>query len=92
MSSFSSNVVILTGASSGIGRALARQLAAEGAWLALAARSRDELEEAVRECLAAGAGAGARAIAVPTDVSDEAQCRALVERTVAEYGKQLRGR
>lgn len=87
MSPFRSNVVILTGASSGIGRALARQLAAQGAWLALAARSRDELDDAVRECLAAGAAAGARAIAVPTDVSDEAQCRALIERTVAEYGR-----
>ncbi|MGZ8458771.1 MAG: SDR family oxidoreductase [Gemmatirosa sp.] len=87
MPSFHGNVVVLTGASSGIGRALARQLAAQGAWLALAARSRDELEEAVRECLAAGAGVGARAIAVPTDVSDETECRALIERTVAEYGR-----
>jgi short-subunit dehydrogenase len=81
------NVVILTGASSGIGRALARQLAERGAWLALAARSADELEDAVRECREAGRAAGARAIAVPTDVADEARCRALVERTVAEYGR-----
>ncbi|GLC23497.1 SDR family oxidoreductase [Roseisolibacter agri] len=87
MSSFKQNVVVLTGASSGIGRALARQLAEQGAWLALAARSRDELDDAVHECLAAGRAVGARAIAVPTDVSDEAQCRALVERTVAEYGR-----
>jgi len=87
VSAFHSNVVVLTGASSGIGRALARQLAAEGAWLVLAARSQDELEDAVRECLEAGAGAGARAIAVPTDVGDEAQCRALIERAVAEYGR-----
>ncbi len=87
MSAFTHNVVILTGASSGIGRALARQLAEQGAWLALAARSRDELDDAVRECLTAGAAAGARAIAVPTDVSEEAQCRALVARTVAEYGR-----
>jgi NAD(P)-dependent dehydrogenase (short-subunit alcohol dehydrogenase family) len=87
VSPFRSSVVIVTGASSGIGRALARQLASEGAWLALAARSRDELEDAVRECEAVGAAAGARAIAVPTDVADEAQCRALIERTVGTYGR-----
>ncbi|MGZ8378740.1 MAG: SDR family oxidoreductase [Gemmatirosa sp.] len=87
MPSFHGNVVVLTGASSGIGRALARQLAAQGAWLAHAARSRDQLQDAVREWLAAGAGVGARAIAVPTDVSDETECRALIERTVAEYGR-----
>jgi NAD(P)-dependent dehydrogenase (short-subunit alcohol dehydrogenase family) len=83
---FRRNVVVLTGASSGIGRALARQLAEQGAWLALAARSRDELDEAVAECLASGTDAGARAIAVPTDVGEEAQCRALVARAVEEYG------
>jgi NAD(P)-dependent dehydrogenase (short-subunit alcohol dehydrogenase family) len=87
MDTLRENVVVLTGASSGIGRALARQLAEQGAWLALAARSADELEETVRECLAAGRRAGARAVAVPTDVADEAQCRALVERAVAEYGR-----
>jgi NAD(P)-dependent dehydrogenase (short-subunit alcohol dehydrogenase family) len=79
--------VVLTGASGGIGRALARQLAAEGAWLALAARSAGELDEAAAECRALGAAAGARAVAVPTDVADEAQCRALVGRAVAEFGR-----
>ncbi|HEY0779222.1 MAG TPA: SDR family oxidoreductase [Gemmatirosa sp.] len=81
------NVVVLTGASSGIGRAMARQLAAGGAWLVLGARSAGELDEAVAECLAEGAAAGARAIAVPTDVADEAQCRALVDRAAVEYGR-----
>ena len=87
MDTLREHVVVLTGASSGIGRALARQLAEQGAWLTLAARSAAELDDAVRECLDAGRAAGARAIAVPTDVGDEAACRALVARAVAEYGR-----
>jgi short-subunit dehydrogenase len=86
MSAFRHKSIVLTGASSGIGRALARQLAEQGAWLALAARSRQELDEAAAECLAAGSAAGARVIAVPTDVAEEAQCRALVARAAAEFG------
>jgi NAD(P)-dependent dehydrogenase (short-subunit alcohol dehydrogenase family) len=42
---------------------------------------------AAEECRAAGAAAGARAVAVPTDVAVEAECRALVERAVAEFGR-----
>jgi NAD(P)-dependent dehydrogenase (short-subunit alcohol dehydrogenase family) len=84
---FRGRAVVLTGASSGIGRAMARQLAEQGAWLALAARSAGELDDAVAECLAAGAAAGARAVAVPTDVAVEAECRALVARAAAEFGR-----
>ena len=80
---FRENVVVLTGASAGIGREMALQLAAQGAWLALAARDAGKLEEVAAECRAKGG----RALAVPTDVGDEAQCRALVERAVAEYGR-----
>ncbi|MDX1663893.1 MAG: SDR family oxidoreductase [Candidatus Promineifilaceae bacterium] len=75
-------VVIVTGASTGIGAALAYQLAAGGAWLALAARNREQLAVVAEACR----GRGGRALVVPTDVSEEAACRALVERTVAEYG------
>ncbi len=80
---FRDNVVVVTGASAGIGAEVARQLARQGAWLALAARDGARLEEVAAECRAAGA----RAIAVPTDVGEEARCRALIERTVAEYGR-----
>jgi short-subunit dehydrogenase len=80
---FRDNAVVLTGASAGIGRELARQLAAQGAWLVLAARDAGKLEETAEECRAIGG----RAVAVPTDVGDEAQCRALMERAVAELGR-----
>jgi NAD(P)-dependent dehydrogenase (short-subunit alcohol dehydrogenase family) len=79
--------VVVTGASGGIGRAMARQLAEQGAWVALAARSAGELEAAAAECRAAGAAAGGRAVAVPTDVAVEAECARLVARAVAEFGR-----
>lgn len=80
---FKDNVVILTGASTGIGEALAHQLAEDGAWLVLAARNAQKLETVAADCRARGG----RALVVPTDVTDEDECRELVERTVAEYGR-----
>jgi short-subunit dehydrogenase len=80
---FRENAIILTGASSGIGRALAHELAGQGAWLALAARDAARLEAVAAECR----GRGAQAVVIPTDVVDEAQCRALVEKTVEAYGR-----
>lgn len=62
---------------------MALQLAAPGTRLALAARSADELVAAADACRARGA----EALAVPTDVADEAQCRALVARTVDAFGR-----
>jgi short-subunit dehydrogenase len=80
---FKDNVVILTGASSGIGRAAALQLAEQGAWLALAARDGERLEQVAVECRQYGG----RALAVKTDVASESECRNLIERTAAEYGR-----
>ena len=80
---FRENVVVITGGSAGIGRELAFQLAAKGAWLALAARDASLLEATATE----SRNRGARAISVPTDVAVESQCRALIERAVAEYGR-----
>lgn len=61
--------VLVTGASSGIGRATAHLLAQEGARLVLASRSQEVLEEVARECTARGAG---DVLVVPTDVGDRA--------------------
>lgn len=77
-------VVILTGASHGIGHEMALQLAAQGARLALAARGAAALEELTAECRRRGG----EAIAVPTDVAEEAQCAALIAQTVETY-KQI---
>jgi short-subunit dehydrogenase len=74
--------VLLTGASSGIGAALARRLAAEGSRLVLASRSRERLE-ALAESIRAAAG---DAVAAPADVADPAQRAALVETAVAALG------
>ncbi len=75
-------VVLITGASSGIGRGTALRLAGYGARLALAARSADALAEVVREAQKAGGDA----LAVPTDVADPEQCRRAVESAVARFG------
>lgn len=79
---YQDKAVVVTGASSGIGRALALRLADQGAWIALAARDAQRLDALAIECHQRGG----KAIAVPTDVTDEAQCKALIERAVTEFG------
>ena len=76
-------VALVTGASRGIGRAIALGLAAEGADVVVNFRSRaDQADAVVAEIVALGR----RALAVQADVSDFAQVEALVERTTAELG------
>jgi NADP-dependent 3-hydroxy acid dehydrogenase YdfG len=75
-------VAVVTGASSGIGAAVARALGAEGAHVALAARGEDALLE-IQERLA---GRDQRSIVAPTDVTDGGQVRSLVERAEQDLG------
>jgi short-subunit dehydrogenase len=82
MAVYADKVVILTGASQGIGRALALALAPQEPRLVLASRDAAALEAVARECRSRGA----EALVVPTDVSDEAACRELVEQAVARLG------
>jgi NADP-dependent 3-hydroxy acid dehydrogenase YdfG len=82
MTEFKDKAVILTGASSGIGWQMALDLAKQGAWLVLAARRIEKLNALVDECTRLGG----RAIAVQTDVSDEAQCKALIDAAITEFG------
>ncbi|MRR28741.1 SDR family oxidoreductase [bacterium] len=79
---FNNLTVIITGASSGIGWEMARQMAAQGANLVLAARQADKLIELANQCFKLGG----KAVAVPTDVSDPRQCSSLIEAAVKAFG------
>lgn len=82
MSSILTNkVVIITGASSGIGAASARALARSGCKVALAARSQEKLEVLADEI------GRASALVLPTDITAGKQVAAMVERTVAHFGR-----
>jgi short-subunit dehydrogenase len=80
---FQNKVVVVTGASSGIGRAIAREFAERRAIVALASRNEGVLKTLAAE-IRSNAGT---AMAFPTDVSDEEQCKSLIEETVNTFGK-----
>ncbi len=82
MTPLPTTIVVLTGASSGIGRATARTFARQGARLALAARRREELEDVARECR----DLGGDAIAVETDVGDADAVRRLAAAAETRFG------
>lgn len=79
---FNNKVVIITGASSGIGLAAAREFANQGAYLVLAARRENLLSEIEKELSAI-----TKVIVVKTDVSIEEDCKNLINKTVEHFGK-----
>ncbi|MBC3423485.1 SDR family oxidoreductase [Pseudomonas sp. L7] len=83
MSNINDKVVLITGASSGIGEAAARLIAAKGAHVVLGARRIDRLQQLVSEIRAEGGSASARAL----DVTDLDSMQAFVEFAKAQYGK-----
>jgi NAD(P)-dependent dehydrogenase (short-subunit alcohol dehydrogenase family) len=78
----SQKIAVVTGAGSGIGKAVALALAGEGYAVVLAGRRRDALEKTAAE-----APAGAATLPVPTDVTDPASVRELFDRTHARFGR-----
>jgi NADP-dependent 3-hydroxy acid dehydrogenase YdfG len=76
-------VALVTGASSGIGEATARELARRGAAVAIGARRKERLDALAREI----EQAGGRALAIEADVTDEAQARRLVAQTAEHFGR-----
>ena len=83
MNHFTDKVAIITGASSGIGRATALALAKEGAHVALAARRQAELQAVADEIRAAGG----ETLVVPTDVTRPAELERLVAETLKHFGR-----
>ena len=83
MKTFANKVVLITGGTSGIGRAAAVAFAREGAKVVVSGRRVEEGEETVRQIKAAG-GEG---LFVKTDVTQVAQIKELVDKTVAKYGR-----
>jgi 3-oxoacyl-[acyl-carrier protein] reductase len=76
-------VALVTGASQGIGRAVALKLAASGATVAVAARNQEKLAELVRQ-IEAGGG---KASAFPVDVADEEQVKTALKAALGQFGK-----
>jgi NADP-dependent 3-hydroxy acid dehydrogenase YdfG len=76
-------VVVITGASSGLGEATARHLSAQGAVVALGARRTDRIEGLAKELKAKGG----KTLAIVTDVTDREQVKNLVEETIKTFGR-----
>src|SRR6478752_1032028 len=82
MREFNGKVAVITGAASGMGRAMANRFAQEGMRVVLADVEPETVESAAAEIR----GRGLEAIGVPTDVSSAESVEALAERTLDEYG------
>lgn len=77
-------VIVVTGASRGLGEAMAVGFAGEGASLVLAARTTEDLERVGKECESAGAPSVA---VIPTDINEETQVQRLVDSTIKAHGR-----
>jgi NADP-dependent 3-hydroxy acid dehydrogenase YdfG len=82
-SSLNGTVAIVTGSSSGIGRATALELARHGASIALVARRKDRLDSLVGEI----ENAGGTAIAVASDITDRGQAESAVQEVIERFGR-----
>ena len=80
----SGKTAIVTGASLGIGKAIARELAREGVDVAICARRQDVLEQAAKEL---EAETGRRIVAIPTDTTSNESVKQMVETAMAAFGK-----
>ena len=80
---FKDKIVVVTGASDGIGRSIALEFARQGAGIVLAARNEEKLKSVFREAQ----DTGADCLVVPTDVSNEEHCKNLIDRTIDHFGK-----
>ncbi len=76
-------VIVITGASSGIGRALALALASDAAKLVLVARDRERLQSVADRCQALGV----ETLAVAIDVTDSEACRVMVQQVVERFSR-----
>ncbi len=83
MAAFADRVIVLTGASSGIGHALAIALAQQKSRLVLAARDAHRLAVVAHEC----EELGAQTLVVPTDIANQTACQTLIQRAVEHFGK-----
>ncbi|QNF32004.1 SDR family oxidoreductase [Adhaeribacter swui] len=81
--SFRDKVVVITGGSRGLGLVLARQLAAEGARLAICSRTEDQLKRAEQELTQKGA----EVLALPCDVTNRVQAEQFIQRVIKYYGR-----
>lgn len=80
---FKDKAVVITGASSGIGKALAMEFAGMGAKIVMAARNEERLNEAMSEVK----GLGAEVVGLPTDVAKEEDCKNLIDKAVSTFGR-----
>ncbi|REK19009.1 MAG: SDR family NAD(P)-dependent oxidoreductase [Planctomycetota bacterium] len=87
MNYWQGKVALVTGGSSGLGQAIARELCRQGAKVVIAARTADKLEAVAKELGAEAAGHGGDVLAVPADIRQQADVDALVKNTIERFGR-----